>query len=706
MRWGCVLIVFFLLSPLVCGEEVKRTILSFYIGSEDKSTIETPIHQYLELPLNYLGYHVKYWDIEKGLPADDVMEPVHAILTWFHDKKLEDPVAYADWLVKQLHSKKKYVFFGASNLVENAKGEATPLEKINAVFNLLGMKHFDDWVLAPDVRGYDVLSAFGEKFERQLPQEATGFYMQKATDSRAKVWVKGRFGEGESSDIILTTPQGGCAAEGHFLFFPGGAFEEREGVYAHATQWRLDPIRFLREALSVDHPIPDMTTCCGERMAFIHVDGDGWNNLSEAVKGLTSAEVVLQTLLKPNSSIPFTIGPIASDLDPLWGGEEKAQKTLEAIAALPLVEIANHTYSHPQEWGFYTVPRTLEEEKKREDLPRGSIKKPFDLKNEVLGAQHKIEKYMPPEKKIRLYLWSGDCLPYEAVFETLKEAHLLNLNGGSNRFDTEFPSLTGISPFYRQVGPHIQVYSAGSNEESYTYGWSDRFFGLKYFRKTLENTEHPYRLKPMNLYFNMYTGQKAASINAAQQVIDYMQKQNVFWTFAYDYAALVKDFPPLRIEKIANNQWKIRGRGKINTVRFDLATDRSIDLVKSIGIIGVKHYQGSLYLTLDPAKEEVEIFSETSELMTGPQKANQPYLLDSTWQIFDFQSESDETSMSVEGAGEGRIHIILPQKTKYLVYWGKKKLGEDQISIENNIMEIRFSSQKTEKNRLKLVAGE
>lgn len=701
LKWR-ILIVSLFLSFTAHADTVKRDVVALYFGSEYSEVTETPFHRYLELPLNYLGFHVRYWDVDKGLPSEEMMKDIFGILTWFQGKKFDDTNLYASWLIKQLRNNKKYVFFGVSNLVENAKGELTSINTVNQVMRLLGIHRQDAWVNKHEVKSYQYFSAFAEKFERQVEQEKTGFYAQRATHPQAQLWLRGRYNDGEISDLILTTPKGGCALEGHFLFFPDNT-EGQESIYTYATQWQIDPIRFLREALGERGPIPDLTTCCGQRLAFVHIDGDGWNNFSEATrKNLISAEVVLENLLIPNNDICFTIGPIASDLDPAWGGTKKAQEVLRKIAYLPHIEIANHTYSHPQEWGFYKVKRELKEERAKKDPPRGNLKKPFDLKNEVEGAQKEIVKYLPPEKQIKLYLWSGDCLPFEAVFKELSSMNLLNLNGGSNRFDTEFPSITGISPFYRQVGPYVQVYSAGNNEESYTYGWSERFFGLKFFNQTLRNTEHPYRLKPMNLYFNMYTGQKYAALYAAKQVLDYMRSQEGFWCFAQDYAALVTDFPKVKIEKMTEYQWKILNRGHIHTFRFDLASDKSIDLVNSKGVMGFRHLQGNLYVALDPAVEHAEIHMKISDHVVTADNFERAYLFDSTWGISDFTSEPT-IGFTAEGIGKAVIRLMLPQKDEYKVFRGEKQLGADQVSIKNNIVEIQFFSEKKVKEKIKVV---
>ena len=53
------------------GIRVNREIVALYDGREETTADSTRVHHAAEMPLNYLGYTVSYWDVSKGLPDFD-----------------------------------------------------------------------------------------------------------------------------------------------------------------------------------------------------------------------------------------------------------------------------------------------------------------------------------------------------------------------------------------------------------------------------------------------------------------------------------------------------------------------------------------------------------------------------------------------------------------------------------------------------------
>ena len=48
-----------------------------------------------------------------------------------------------------------------------------------------------------------------------------------------------------------------------------------------------------------------------------------------------------------------SVGAVAADLDPAWEGTPESLAVARALYALPQVEAAIHTYSHPLDWRYY-----------------------------------------------------------------------------------------------------------------------------------------------------------------------------------------------------------------------------------------------------------------------------------------------------------------------------------------------------------------
>ena len=67
------------------------------------------------------------------------------------------------------------------------------------------------------------------------------------------------------------------------------------------------------------------------------------------------------------------------------------------------------------------------------------------------------------------------------------------------------------------------------------------------------------------------------------------------------FAELALGFYSTEIADLGEGRWQIAKRGKLQTIRFDRAIDRKVDFARSRGVLGQQHFQGSLYVALDPA---------------------------------------------------------------------------------------------------------
>ena len=161
-----------------------------------------------------------------------------------------------------------------------------------------------------------------------------------------------------ASSVALTSNRGGYVANGYFIYEEPGTGR---------TKWIIDPFAFFQRALGVETmPVPDVTTLSGRRMWFSHIDGDGWNNVTRVEahrdKPTISALVVLRELIAPYPDLPVAVGVIGADVDERYGTPEAARQAARELYALPQVEIASHTYTHPYQWSFFeNYDRRLEE---------------------------------------------------------------------------------------------------------------------------------------------------------------------------------------------------------------------------------------------------------------------------------------------------------------------------------------------------------
>ncbi len=685
---------------------VPRTIITFYDSKENPDIRLTRIHRYVEMPLNHLGLKFKFLDINKPLPPLKDLEGVRGVFTWFESDRMPDPIGFLRWADQLMDRKIKWVIFGNLGVNTDMRGKKTPLPMLNRYLGRIGLKTDESWKQVT----YDVKLNYIAKgildFERPyggiLPPFPQVYRLDESTlDILSATWGKNLSGK---SDLIVIGPNGGYAAPGYSMF-------DRDDFH----QWHLDPFAFFRKAYNTDDlPKPDTTTLSGRRMYYSHIDGDGWRNITEIedyhdTRDL-SAEVVFQEALKPFPDLPVTLAPIAGDLDPKWYGNEAILEQARKMLALPQVEAGSHTYSHPYFWDYFKKYRAEKEwneflEKKEKpdspiskrfapflskkkidpaktagkkptksdnpiphiyDYPRAYLDYPFDLDKEIIGSIDFINSLCPPGKKVKVLQWSGDTSPFPAALAKTRQIKVMNINGGDSRFDTEYPSHSWVSPVGLQNEDQLQIYASASNENTYTALWEDKFFGFQNLITTLKNTESPRRLKPINIYYHLYSGQKSASLNALVKNLRYAQTQEIAPISTSHYAQIAEGFYSTRLIPLGPKKWRIANRGQLQTLRFDDAAKLAVDMENSSGVIGQRHSKGSLYVSLDASMQKPVIaLKEFSTEKKSPDSAS-PYLVQGRWHIWNLESPGKhQTTFTAQGYGDGEMVWKVPEPGPY-----------------------------------------
>src|SRR5260221_10204863 len=65
------------------GVPIKREILALYDGAREGAANATRIHRFAELPLNHLGFILRYHDVRLPLPAYADLVRYRGVFTWF-----------------------------------------------------------------------------------------------------------------------------------------------------------------------------------------------------------------------------------------------------------------------------------------------------------------------------------------------------------------------------------------------------------------------------------------------------------------------------------------------------------------------------------------------------------------------------------------------------------------------------------------------
>ncbi len=673
------------------AQNVPRTILALYDGAHVTDPRLSVIHRLAEMPLNHLGIVVRYHDINEPLPSPDSIPEVRGVLVW-EAARITEPGNFITWAGEILDSGKRLVMiggFGNENELEQSAHE-TAIEKF---WMKLGIRSGNEWVpftykskiVFRDPRLVD--------FERRVGGVLPGYERLSVVDGQGYSCLKVRR-EGDSatdSDLVVITRKGGWVASGYAYF---------HNESTDTVQWYINPFEFFRRALATDElPKPDITTLAGKRIFFSHIDGDGWNNLTEIHpyrnRGVLSSEIVKREIIEAYPDLPVTVAPIAGDLDPAWHGSPKSLQVARDILALPQVEAGSHTYSHPFDWNFfadgnpdkerpflkfYARPWSGEKETEKRNKtatvyykksgyvkPRAYAVRPFDLKLEIEGAIGFINTLLPPEKKVQVFQWSGDTNPFPEAIAITHRQGVRNINGGDTRLDRKYPSYGWVSPIGQVTGGELQIYASNSNENIYTDQWSEQFFGYRHLIRTLDNTETPIRIKPAGVYYHMYSGQKLSSLNAVRANLEYVRGRSIIPVTTSHYAAIAEGFYTTQIERTGERQWRIHNRQALQTLRFDRALFSAVDFRRSRGVLGQHHYQGSLYISLDKSVSDAVIALREYGGSDRPPPSSFPYLSSSNWQVWQMQRKSGTFSFLARGFGEGRMIWQVPQAGRYRI---------------------------------------
>ena len=512
------------------------------------------IHRIGATPLNYLGLdlHYVYRDSpEMQALSTQVLAGRYAgVMTWFNRGGFQQSAAL-------------------TQLLENARAQAVPLVLLGDLPNAGTMGSLGVEMGAPvkpdKMARFEKLSPH-VGFEIEPWPAVESFAAPTVRPGKGDVWLRVRSPAGSGGgdeDVIAITSWGGFSSNRYFkVDLP----KDKGG------RWVVNPVVFFRAAFkrSSDVPVPDVTTENGRRLLFVHVDGDGFPSRAE-IAGTPLASEVMDKEFLQRYRWPSTVSIIEGEVAPI--GLYKAmspmmEKISRQIFALPHVEIASHTYSHPFYWadaelGVQVPGRIV------------SLKMPgytYDANREIFGARDYINTLAPPGKKTRMVLWSGSTEPLATPVALAYKAGLLNMNGGYTTISKAEPSLTLVAPLGIMKGDYYQVYAPMQNENVYTNSWTGPFYGFERVIETFEMTDKPLRLKPVNIYYHTYIATKRASIASLHKVYDWaaeqLKQQKLHPIFASEYAERVLDWRRATVAR-TDTGLELRGGKQLRQWRVD-----------------------------------------------------------------------------------------------------------------------------------------
>ena len=558
------------------------------------------------MPLNYLGYTVEYLDARRPLPDYTLTGRYAGIVVWLDKTAGIEGNVLSAWLKKQISDGNRVVVLGENNFLFSSDFAKNIGLQLDAVITRTSRLH---------VSQRDPLIGF----ESEPFLDRASFFSLHAIGGTPLLTLADE--HGNSQEVVALTPWGGYALTSNILVErpriwrkPG---DEDDGKN---LRWVINPIDFLRRALNLpDMPVPDVTTESGRRLLMVHMDGDGFANKAEFPGSPYAAEVLRDRILK-KYLLPATISVIQGEVaaDGLYPALSPVlEKIARDIFALPQVEIASHSYSHPFSWR--KVEAGMGESGYNLPIPNYH----FDLKSEIPGSIAYIESHLAPAgKRVKVFLWTGDCNPGADAVELAELNGVFNMNGGDTIITRSLPSLTLVAPLGVMKKGHFQIYAPNQNENAYTNNWRGPFYGFERVIETFELTETPYRLKPINIYFHTYAASKPASLKSLYKIFNWARAQETTPVYTSDYIRKVLDFNRLVVARTPDG-WLVRGAENLHELRTPVTLGQP-ELKTSKGVAGFNRHGDNLYLHLAQSEAEIR-FGKT---ITSP-----PYLVSANARI-------------------------------------------------------------------------
>ena len=542
---------------------VKREILTL-IDESTKDRIELGAHQNGALPLEYAGYIQKLYDVSSHpLPSMKAMSEYGGVVIWLtHD--YEEPEALIEW-IKQLQTRGIKVVFASNFGIE----DLSLLEDLGINAKDLPPSQNNTLVSKDSMIGYEI----------DISLSLMTSYL---TIDNGKPLVTLEDQQHNKSTLAAIMPWGGYAVDAAFMT-----------NITNDNIWIINPFEFFIKALRLKKiPVPDATTAYGKRMLYSHVDGDGIMNKVEWDTKLYSGNTILDDILK-RYKIPLSISVIGAEIgeDGLYPKiAPQLQKIVKGFYKIKNVEPATHTFTHPFFWGKIKNGNL---DAKYRLKPKGyKFSLDRELNKTIDNYQH---RYSPKGKKplARMVFWSGDCAPTEKTLAYIYKNKILNINGGDTYISNSFPWLSYVAPMGLERGEYYQIYTGEQNENMYTNEWLGPFWGFKRVLQTFHLTNTPRRLKPVDIYYHLYSGSKRASLHALQYVYDWSLKQDFFPLFTSKYIPKVMDYYTVSMAR-NKERFLFSGMKDIKTIRVEIKDD-GLDFQTSKNILGYKHFENHTY---------------------------------------------------------------------------------------------------------------
>ncbi len=642
-------------------EVMPRKIISLFDGSRDPFPAHSDLHRFIDFPLNHLGYVSEHWDVRNPLPDHPLVGRYAGVVVWVSGDQHGWSQKLHQWLSKHIEQGVRVTFFDSFGF---------PLHQQNLA--LLGLEVGPPRDFVKKVKFSIKDSRMG--YEIQPVPKRRGFFPLTLSPNFGGVsLLQVETEDGEHQDVVALMPWGGYA------LFPYAVIQLPDLEH---SRWVFDPIEFLQQALRLDPmPVPDTTTQNGRRLLLIHVDGDGFASLAEMPGKVYAGEVLFKDVLR-RYQVPTTVSIIEGEIGSK-GLYPKLSRRLERAAksmfALPHVELASHSFSHPFFWRDFIVLGAKKPGEYNLNVPNYEFGA-NSLKREITGSIAYINAQLaPPQKQVKVFLWTGDCdPPPEAVAQTYS-IHVGNMNGGDTIMTEQNKSLTAVAAFGIKKNGHFQTYAPNQNENIYTNEWTGPFYGFEQVIETFELTDQPRRLKPINIYYHTYSASKKSALTALHRVYRWAMKQRSHPIYVSEYIKKVRDFNNIVVAR-SGHDWVVRGTHDLKELRIPQAMGYP-DMLQSHGITGFFDHASERYLHISDQSEVSIRLKQTSPSL--------PYIQETNGQLLTWSRAGRSLSFSVQSYQPLTVSLVNVKKCQVIA-----NAGHVENRQEGNILNLFVRKQR------------
>ncbi|MFL9925598.1 hypothetical protein PQR62_15065 [Herbaspirillum lusitanum] len=626
-------------------ELVPRNVLVLLDIPPGQDVHTSEAQRFLGIQLNHLGLRYEFLDLNRQtLPEMPLAGRYAGVVTWFRNGV--DHPALVPWLSARIKEGVPIAVFNTFGFQMNRLSAAA-----------LGLSS----VIAAPVSG-DRLRIVNSDAQligfETVPRPDAGLLENiRLADPTARSLLRLQDSRNNIYDAAALTPWGG------FVLAP---FAIESLPVVDVPRWVLQPLKFLKAALRLpDLPAPDVTTEGGRRIMMSHLDGDGFPSKSE-YPGTPFAVEVLQREIWDRYKFPVTVSVVEGELSP-QGVYPALSAQTTALArkmfALPYVEPASHSFSHPFSWADAMNGTSKADINQMDGDASHTLEIPhykFDLQREIKGSMDYINNtLLPPGKKAEIFFWTGNCVPPASAIEQTYLDGYLNMNGGDTLITNSRKSWTVMAAQGVRKEGWYQVFAPNQDENVYTGNWTGPFYGYERVIETFELTEAPIRFKPVDIYYHFYAGTKPASIAALNKIHRWAAAQPFTRLYASQYIRKVIDFENTSMARTPDGQLVVRTGANLRTLRLPDGTPAYA--ADSPGVAGIAPGPSGAYLIAAAAEVRLQPPADKPDPAL-------PTLLEASGQVGDFSRKRNgnltELRFSLTSNGQATFSVAGARQCK------------------------------------------